>query len=113
MIRQRHHIKRYTSLRRSRKPIRRDARTAEERRRDREWRADVLREGGYRCRFAMYFVILQRNEVGPCFGPLDPHHIKGKATKALRWDVSNGVPLCRAHHDWAHAHPKEAREMFG
>jgi hypothetical protein len=40
-----------------------------------------------------------------CRGGLDPHHTWPKgAYPEHRYDVSKGKVLCRAHHDWAHAH---------
>lgn len=104
MIPRRKPLRRYKPLARSRKPIRRDARTEEEKRKDREWRAAVLERDGLKC-------ILCCKGLATIW-PLDAHHIHGKATKALRWDVSNGVALCRAHHDWVHAHPKEGKELL-
>ena len=104
MITRRHYIKRYAPLRRSRKPIRRDARTAEERRRDKAWRDEVMADGLYVC--AMRACVSVR-----CWGRLDCHHVHGRQTKANRYGA--GVPLCCAHHAWAHAHPRQAREMWG
>jgi hypothetical protein len=37
-----------------------------------------------------------------------PHHIKGKVGKLLT-DICYIVLLCYECHQWAHAHPKEAR----
>lgn len=35
-----------------------------------------------------------------CFGPIDPAHIMSRTFPATRHEVANGVPLCRAAHDW-------------
>lgn len=104
MIRQRQPLKRYTPLKRLTKPIRRDARSAEDRARDSRWRRDVMERDGYRCQCADF--------PGLCWGVLDPHHIHGKATKELRWGVENGQTLCRRHHRWAHDNPNAYREIM-
>jgi 5-methylcytosine-specific restriction endonuclease McrA len=47
-----------------------------------------------------------------CKGRLDPHHIATKRrAPELRLSLSNLVTLCRAHHDWTHAHPYEAERL--
>ena len=43
----------------------------------------------------------------------DTHHIIGKkAHPELRYVVENGAPMCREHHDEAHARPKWFKENF-
>ena len=43
----------------------------------------------------------------------DTHHIRGKkAHPRLRYEVENGAPMCREHHDEAHARPKWFKENF-
>lgn len=45
----------------------------------------------------------------PCFGPLDSHHIAERSLRPdLKYDVTNGIALCRAHHDWIPLNRKEA-----
>ena len=35
-----------------------------------------------------------------CAGPIDPGHVLSRTFPATRNDVANGVPICRAAHDW-------------
>ena len=97
-------ITRRKPLKRSMKPIRRDARSAEDKALDAKWKRYVMERDGYRCQLA--------GVDGYCWGPIDPHHIRGKATRALRHDLANGQTLCRRHHTWAHDHPKAYREIM-
>ena len=47
-----------------------------------------------------------------CWGPLDGHEpIARSAWRAGYLEVDNVVTLCRAHHDWTHAHPDEATAL--
>lgn len=43
-----------------------------------------------------------RNRLG-CQGPIDPHHVDGKGMGGARCRDDRTVPLCRIHHDEAHA----------
>jgi 5-methylcytosine-specific restriction endonuclease McrA len=43
-----------------------------------------------------------------CYGRLDPHHVLPRGRGGAD-ELSNLVTLCRAHHDWVHAHPSVAR----
>lgn len=69
---------------------------------DAAWAKAVRAEYGDRC--FHYF----------CLSPAtDTHHIIGKkAHPRLRYDVENGLPMCRAHHNEAHARPAWFRESF-
>ena len=41
------------------------------------------------------------------------HHFVGKSNYRLRWDVRNGVPLCRGHHSFiAHVQYERFRDWF-
>lgn len=40
-----------------------------------------------------------------CWGPLDGHEPLTRARGGDYLDLENVVTLCRAHHDWTHAHP--------
>ncbi len=43
---------------------------------------------------------------------IDPHHIAPKGRRPdLKYDVNNGICLCRTHHDWVHANPFEAEKL--
>jgi hypothetical protein len=39
-----------------------------------------------------------------CWGESDPHHVKRKS-QGGEDTTKNLIALCRAHHDWVHAHP--------
>lgn len=45
-----------------------------------------------------------------CGGVVDVHHIRRRSQGGTD-DLANLVSLCRAHHDWTHAHPERAREL--
>jgi hypothetical protein len=39
-----------------------------------------------------------------CWGESDPHHVK-RRSQGGEDTAENLIVLCRAHHDWVHAHP--------
>jgi len=45
-----------------------------------------------------------------CWGRLDPHHVqpRGRGGPDELWNL---ITLCRAHHDWVHAHPELSRAV--
>jgi 5-methylcytosine-specific restriction endonuclease McrA len=47
------------------------------------------------------------------YGPTDPHHIIGKAKKRTRWDLDNGIALCRDCHGRAKSEAKKFQEFIG
>ena len=64
---------------------------------DRKWRAKILALASWEC------AICGEEAV-------DAHHIAGKqAWPKLRYDIINGIALCRKHHDWA----RDSNEAFG
>jgi hypothetical protein len=47
-----------------------------------------------------------------CSGVLDVHELVRRSQWRAGWLVAdNAIVLCRAHHDWCHAHPLEARNL--
>jgi hypothetical protein len=72
---------------------------------ERAWvREDALHRAGHRC-CAIDIV----PEV-TCWGPLDVDEIRSRGVNpGGHLDTANTQVLCRAHHDWRHAHPAEAR----
>lgn len=45
-----------------------------------------------------------------CWGPLDTDEVVGRGVHpGAHLDETLTQTLCRAHHDWKHAHPTEAR----
>lgn len=47
----------------------------------------------------------------PHGGPKDPHHVCPTGRQGPRCEPENMTTLCRAAHDWAHAHPRKALEL--
>ena len=44
---------------------------------------------------------------------IQAHHFITRSNYRLRWDVRNGVPLCRGHHFfYAHVKPQDFEEWF-
>ena len=62
---------------------------------DVQWRDAVLRRDLYTCRFPG----CEANT------NLDAAHIIPRRYLATRWDVKNGMTLCRRHHEPMHAQP--------
>ena len=78
--------------------------SAGRRRKDAEWKAQVLTLAGLHC---------ERCPQDARSLPLDPHHVWGKlAHPALRHVVENGACLCRLCHGWIHDNPIEGRKWF-
>lgn len=46
-----------------------------------------------------------------CVGPLDAHERLPRSRGGSPYDLANILTVCRAHHDWIHGHPKEARDL--
>ncbi len=43
---------------------------------------------------------------------IDTHHIAPRGRRPdKKYDVDNGICLCRTHHDWCHANPVEAEKL--
>jgi hypothetical protein len=60
------------------------------------WSRKVRAKNGGRCVLASYRV----GDGVPCYGPIDPAHCFGKkAHPAVKYEVWNGEPVCRRHHD--------------
>ena len=67
------------------------------------WSKQVRERDGYRCQYPACGIYRRENHA---------HHIANKKQRPdLKYDVDNGVCLCREHHDWAHAHPIDAAEL--
>ena len=85
-----------------RKPLRRQSVKAAARAREfAQVRVAVFERDGWRC--------VLENRHG-CRGPLDPHHIVRRSQGGTD-SPFNLVTLCRAHHDWVHGNPAEARQL--
>lgn len=116
-------IARKTPLKRSSKPIARRTKPArvrrskagqEKHRKDRAWSEAVKAKGP--C-VALGVWNLPSSEYLPlplvveyvhdrCSGPIDPGHVLSRTFPATRHEVANGVPICRAAHDWFGVRPK-------
>ena len=70
-----------------------------------DWRRAVMARDRHQCRMAGMADLT-------CRGPLAAHHVifRSRST-SRRADPDNGASLCRAHHDWVHAHPADARDL--
>ena len=44
-----------------------------------------------------------------CCGPIDVHEPRHRSQGADPTDPDQCVAICRAHHDWAHTHPIQAK----
>lgn len=67
-------------------------------------REQALARAGYRCEGAALIPT-------PCWGPLDCHEIEARGTHPgshLNPEVVR--VLCRGHHEWVGAHPRQAEE---
>lgn len=113
-------IARRTPLRRSSKPIARRTKPArvrrskageEKHRKDRRWSEAVKAKGPCVAR-GVSFVLKEKHgerrithTSDCCLGLIDPAHVMSRTFPATRHEVANGVPLCRAAHDWFGVRP--------
>lgn len=75
---------------------------------DREQRSRILERDGHCCRRCFTGSGTHGDRV------FYVHHVLGKnANPKLRHVDSNCVLLCFACHNWSHANPQAARELFG
>ena len=67
--------------------------TSDERLADRMW---------YKCGHARHTTCLFANSelslVDPCSGPIEIHHVFGKGSDRIRWELAFAVGLCAHHH---------------
>src|SRR3990172_1257899 len=42
---------------------------------------------------------------GVCAGPIQAAHIYSRTYRQIRWAEENGLPMCAAHHFFAHRNP--------
>jgi hypothetical protein len=73
-----------------------------------EVRIKVFERDGYRCQLAHRIVDVP--ELGPCFGPLTPHHLK-KEGQGGSYSESNLLSLCSSHNEWVEREPDVARSL--
>lgn len=59
----------------------------------------VMRDGGCVARSVVREV--------QCWGRIDPHHVQPRGRGGAD-TADNLISLCRAHHDWVHAHPHQS-----
>lgn len=74
---------------------------SEKKRKGQAWSLAVKERDGWRCQWPK----------GCTTGDdrIDAHHIAERSLRPdLRFDVNNGIALCRTHHDWIPLHRKEA-----
>lgn len=68
------------------------------------WRKDVKTRDGYKC---------QMTHTGECSGRIEVHHIRSwKDYPLLRYEITNGITLCHAHHPRKRAEEKRLETVF-
>lgn len=75
------------------RPVRKGFRAALEIKCNELWSAIVLMRCGYRCQH------IDENGNRCMALAIDPHHIIRRSFKAVKFNVKNGMGLCRKHHD--------------
>lgn len=70
---------------------------------EKKWKREVRERDGYTCQFP---------QCGKYSKHIDVHHKAKRSQRPdLKWDVSNGVCLCREHHNWTDLnHDKAVKE---
>lgn len=68
----------------------------DEKRDEKAWRKGCIKRDGKICQRCKR-VVVQQLELAP--ERLEVHHIAGRADRASRWDVRNGIVLCSTCHD--------------
>lgn len=63
----------------------------EEKKNDEKWRKDVLFRDNYKCVICGEF---DRKK-------LDVHHLIPRENKNFRWEIDNGIVLCKSHHKFS------------
>ena len=111
-------IARRSPLKRSSKPIARRTKPArvrrskagqEKHRKDRAW-SEAVKAKGPCVALDVPFKVSEdfatvTHTLPYCRGPIDPAHGLSRTFPATRHEVANGVPLCRAAHDWFGVRP--------
>lgn len=70
-------------------------------------RDEVLTRDGFTCRTRGGII----PSIPRCAGPLDVHEVIGRGRGGSFLDPENCLTLCRRHHEWVTAHPREATEL--
>ncbi len=72
------------------------------------WSKDVKERDNNECQVQQFTGAYEFTML-PCGGPLDAHHIAERSLRPdLKFDVNNGIALCRAHHNWIPLNRAEA-----
>lgn len=70
------------------------------------WSKAVRERDGNKCQWVIF---------GPCAtgdNRIDPHHIAPRSRRPdLKYEVSNGIALCRTHHNWVGDNPIAAEKI--
>jgi len=84
------------------KPLKRSGMSRKPDRKLAEWSRQVRERDGNQCLFPR----VEATFLGPCKGRIDPHHIAPRGRRPdKKYDVDNGICLCRLHHNWVHDNP--------
>jgi len=71
--------------------------------REQDWKRAVRARDTFQCQFPKCFT---RDR------SIDVHHIAMRSRRPdLKYVQSNGICMCREHHQWIHAHSLEAQKM--
>jgi hypothetical protein len=107
-------------IERSSKPIPRRSRPAKVRKTasgkakqaaDRAWAAAIRAKGPCAARGVSFLLKEKHGEMrithtsDCCLGTIDPAHVLSRTFPATRTEVANGIPICRAAHDWFTVRP--------
>jgi hypothetical protein len=67
------------------------------------WKRQIRERDEFKCQFPRCSSYSRHN---------DAHHIAPRSRRPdLKLELSNGITLCRNHHEWVHKNPIEAEEM--
>ncbi len=78
-----------------------------------EWSKKVRERDGNQCQARKFSEMgVYEFTVLSCSGPLDAHHIAERSLRPdLKYDLKNGVVLCRQHHSWIPLNRAEATRI--
>lgn len=74
------------------------------------WSKAIRERDGHECQVQRFNGKDAYSFIGlSCSGPLDAHHTAERSLRPdLKYDLTNGIALCRRHHDWIPLNRAEA-----